>query len=211
MVLEREAIARAQPKPLALPPLAVAARDHEIEVARLGLLEQRGDQLGRMLEVGVHDADPRGPRRANALHARPRRGRRCGGWTPGAGSTISRLLRAGSRLDCLRRPVGAGVDEDDLHGDGGQHRLEALDQPATLPRSFFVGTTTDSKGSSRRTRPALPGDSRRGSRTDMVVFDCKADPPPGPGALDGAATRRRGQRKRAVPSAASGELVIFLP
>ena len=64
-------MARAQPKPFRLAVLAVAARHHEVELARLGLLEQRGDQLGRMLKVRVHHADPWGASRAQALHHRP--------------------------------------------------------------------------------------------------------------------------------------------
>ena len=114
-------------KAVPLAALAVAARDHEVELALLGLLEQRGDQLGWMLEVGVHDADPRSASRAQALHD---------GSAQAADAAVGRLgqqhdlspAAVGGRLDDLGGAVGAGVHEDDLHRDRGQHGLEALDQ-----------------------------------------------------------------------------------
>ena len=121
--------------------VAVPARHHDVEVARLALLEQRGDQLRRVLEVGVHDADPRAARLAHALkdcRAEPadpplRRLRN-------QDELVMPVLR--ERIDQLASPVVAVVDEDDLDRDGGKRGLEPLDQCGYVV-AFVLGRDDD--------------------------------------------------------------------
>ena len=93
-------------------------------------------------------------------------------------STISRLLRPAASSTASAVPSLLASTKMISMATVGSTASKRSISRTTLPRSFFVGTTIDSKGSSRRTRPELNlGDSRRGSRTDIVVFDCRADPP----------------------------------
>ena len=114
-------------------------------------------------------------------------------------STISRLLRLAASSTGSARAVAAGVDEDDLHGDGGQHRLQPLDQRGRrcLARSWSARRSTAS-GSSRRTRPELNRAIRAGGRAPTLSCSAAGQILRPRGELSGAATRRRGERKRAV-------------
>ncbi len=106
--------------------LAVAARDHNVEVARLRLFEERGDKLRRMLKVRIHHADPWSPRHAETLHHRR---------SQAANVTTVHLLQQddlaltlrGQALDQLGRTVVAVVHEDDLKGDRWKCGLQPLD------------------------------------------------------------------------------------
>ena len=141
VVVDRDAIARIHPKLPASPVVAVPARHHDVEVAGLALLEQRGDQLRRVLKVGVHDADPRAARLAHALKNRraqpadpPLRRLR------NQNQLVMTVLR--ERIDQLASPVVAVVDEDDLHRDGGKRGLEPLDQRGYVV-AFVLGGDDD--------------------------------------------------------------------
>ena len=70
VVVDRDAIARIHPKLPASPSSQYRLATTMSRSRGLALLEQRGDQLRRVLKVGVHDADPRAARHAHALKNR---------------------------------------------------------------------------------------------------------------------------------------------
>ena len=147
VVVDRDAIARIHPKLAGVAVVAVAARHDDVQLARLALLEQRGDQLGRVLKVRVHDADPRTARLAHALEHR--------GAQP-ADSPLGRLRHEHElvvavlrqRVDKLARAVVAVVDEDDLHRDRGQRGLEPLHQRGYVV-ALVLGRYDDRTGAER--------------------------------------------------------------
>ena len=98
---------------------------------------------------------------------------------PGGGATISRLLRPAASSTASAVPSLLASTKMISMATVGQHRLQALDQPDDV--ASLVLRRHDDREQGLLTedppRQRTPGDSRRGSRTDVVVFDCRADPP----------------------------------
>ncbi len=116
---------------LMAPAWRVAARDHEIRAA-FGLAEQHRDELGRMLQVGVHDADIQ-----PASHVQPGDDRRAqaalavGSLTEEA---ADRRVGLGQVEEQIPGAVVAVVDKADLERSGGECGGDPADQGLDVVR-----------------------------------------------------------------------------